>query len=204
MQRDLTRPGGLGKLYELFAAFPQPAAQYPGGAVTEWTCNHCCFFDLALGDLQRTEGWTSGDAAGLPIFPGIVRYDEMEAAIAADGPNGVIPHALRFQVSLATSAWKYVHPAQHVAGPNYGLVPFGSRWRLKASFTPNVDWSTEVKVISNTLKKYGMIMSDNGGHWFVTGAPDERWDKNELVYTQYIRANNFEMVDTGTILNGTP
>jgi hypothetical protein len=170
------------KLYELFAATPQGSGWHAGsGAV----------FDLS-SDALRPAGWTSADAAGLPIFPGLVRYDEAVT-------QGAIQHALRFTVVHSRRA--YVSPARHFASsltdPN--LPPMGMRVRLKAGFdlTP---FPPEVRVILTALKKYGMFVADNGSNWFVSGAPDPRWNDSNLVMLSQVKGSDFEVVKMGTVV----
>jgi hypothetical protein len=170
------------KLYELFAAYPQGSGWHAGsGAI----------FDLNSNAL-RPAGWTSADAAGLPIFPGLVRYEEVVE-------QGAIRHALRFTVSRTRRA--YVSPATHYASSNTdpNLPPMGMRVRLKAGFdvTP---FPAHVQVILNAMKRYGMFVADNGSNWYVTGAPDPRWNDEELATLRQVRGSDFEVVRMGTIV----
>ena len=165
-------------LYELFAARP-----LDGGA--RWQAGSGAIFDLRSNAL-RPAGWTSADAAGLPIFPGLVRYDEVVE-------RGEIRHALRFTCPATRRA--YVHPARHYAStrtdPN--LPPMGMRVRLRADF----DMSTfppAVQVILRAMKTYGMFLADNGSGWFVTGAPDPRWNDAELGALKRVPSSAFEVV----------
>jgi|SRR5579884_2402534 len=166
------------KLYELFDAHPMD-----GGA--RWKAGSGAIFDLTKNDL-RPAGWTSADAAGLPILPGLVRYDE--AAVRKK-----IEHALRFTVVHSRRA--YVSPARHFASrsndPN--LPPMGMRVRLKASVDLSGFGPVE-KVILTALKTYGMMVADNGGDWFVTGAPDPRWNDEELHTLTRVKGRDFEVV----------
>ena len=134
------------------------------------------------------DGWTSADAAGLPIFPGLVRYEE-----AARGPGG-IRHALRFTVENSRNA--YVPPASHAASNsnNVNLPPMGMRVRLKASYVIPSNFSTEVRAILTAMKTYGMLMADNGGNWYVSGAPDERWDNDKLRELGQVKGSDFEVI----------
>lgn len=200
VQRDSSSPNCLGKLYELFRAVPN--GNYPL-SVSSWS-GYGCVFDMRRGDRQRPEGWSSADAAGLPIFPGLLRYDEVRRAIERHGDQGVVAHAIRFTVSAGFTAWKKIAPAQHCAGWNAGKIPFGWRVRLRSSFQPAADWPIEVKVIVNTLKRYGLIMADNAGPWFLGGSPDERWNNDRLRYLGYVKGRDFEMVNTGPIEACTP
>ncbi|HEX5707243.1 MAG TPA: hypothetical protein VFX96_08105 [Pyrinomonadaceae bacterium] len=172
------------KLYELFYAFPES-----GG--TGWRAASGAVFDLNSNAL-RPAGWTSADAAGLPVFPGLVRYDEVEEVKE-------IRHALRFTARRTRRA--YVHPARHFASsdtsPN--LPPMGMRVRLKASFDIS-GYPPHVQVILRAMKKYGMILADNGSDWYVSGAPDPRWDDDVLRTLRTVRGSDFEVVRMGTIV----
>ena len=165
------------KLYELFDARP-----VNGGA--SWTAGSGAVFDLSSNAL-RPQGWTSADAAGLPIFAGLVRYEEVAA--------GAITHALRF--TCPTTRRAYVPPARHYASSqtSLNLPPMGMRVRLKAS----VDISTfpaDVQVILRALKRHGMILADNGGGFFVSGAPDPRWNDANIDTMKRIKGSDFEVV----------
>lgn len=170
------------KLYELYYAFPQGSGYHAGsGAV----------FDLK-SDALRPAGWTSADAAGLPIFPGLVRYDEVVE-------QKEIKHALRFTVS--TTRKGYIYPARHFASSNTSssLPPMGMRVRLKSSFDTS-SFPSSAKVILDALKKYGMILADNGSNWYISGAPDARWNDTELNTLKTVAGSNFEVVKMGTIV----
>jgi hypothetical protein len=171
-------------LYEMWSAYPKN-----GGA--SWQAGSGAIFDLNSNAL-RPDGWTSADAAGLPIFPGLVRYDEVVE-------NGVIPHALRFTVE--NSQRGYIHPATHYASSDSDptLPPMGLRVRMKASYDCS-GYSSEVQVIWTAMKTYGMFMADNGSNWFVSGAPDDRWSDDRLGDLKDIPGSAFEAVDTGPIL----
>jgi hypothetical protein len=171
-----------GKLYELFAAYPNPDGS--------WHAWSGAIFDLN-GNALRPAGWTSADAAGLPILPGLVRYEEVTA--------GEIPHALRFTAPQTrnTYIWPARHQASSLAGASY--PPMGQRFRLKASvdissFGPNV------QIILRALKKYGMFLADNGSSWFLSGAPDPRWDDNELHQLGRLTGSDFEAVDESALM----
>jgi len=174
------------KLYELFDAHP-----VNGGA--SWTAGSGAIFDLGSNAL-RPAGWTSADAAGLPIFPGLVRYDEVVEL-------GEIRHALRFTCPQTRRA--YVHPARHWASSNTSanLPPMGMRVRLRANFdiTP---YPAEVRVILTALKRYGMFMADNGSGWYISGAPDPRWSDSNLGALKTISSANFEVVQMGAVVTG--
>jgi hypothetical protein len=136
-----------------------------------------------MSNALRPAGWTSADAAGLPILAGLVRYDEVE--------SGEITHALRFTVPRTRKA--YLWPARHHASTLTGLQypPMGQRFRLKAGFNLS-SFSPETRVILQALKKYGMILADNGGAWFISGVPDERWD-NDILVGELARVNGSDL-----------
>jgi len=173
------------KLYELFAAYPVPRSR-------DWTAGSGAIFDLGSNAL-RPAGWTSADAAGLPIFPGLVRYDEVVE-------QGVIRHALRFTVQTTRRA--YVNPARHYASSDTSstLPPMGMRVRLKASFDIS-GFPPSARVILQALKTYGMMVADNGGDWFLSGAPDARWNDAELNTLKQVAGSNFEVVNMAAVLN---
>jgi len=170
------------KLYELYRAFPAAAG---------WNADSGAVFDLNSNAL-RPAGWTSADAAGLPVFPGLVRYDEVFGLRE-------ITHALRFTAARTRRA--YVHPARHFASSNTdpNLPPMGMRVRLKASFDVS-GFSPAMRVILRALKKHGMILADNGSNWFVSGAPDPRWDDSELNTLKALKGSDFEVVKMGTVV----
>jgi hypothetical protein len=170
------------KLYELFSAYPQG---------TGWRAGSGAVFDLTSNQL-RPAGWTSADAAGLPIFPGLARYDEAVT-------QGVINHALRFTVARSRRA--YVAPATHFASSNTdpNLPPMGMRVRLKAGFDV-APFPPSVRVILTALKKYGMFVADNGSNWYISGAPDPRWSDDDLATIGQVKGNDFEVVKMGTVV----
>lgn len=172
------------KLYEMFSA-----ALVNNRA--SWIAGSGAVFDLNSNALRRA-GWTSADAAGLPIFPGLVRYDEVFE-------QGEIKHALRFTVPHSRRA--YVFPARHFASsdPNPNLPPMGMRVRLKTSFDIS-RFSPANQVILRALKRYGMFVADNGPGWFLSGAPDPRWSNDDLGMLKTIKGANFEVVRMGTIV----
>ena len=149
--------------------------------------SYVCHLQLAsFSNRLRPADWTSADAAGLPIFPGLVRYDEVFE-------QREIKHALRFTVQKSRSA--YVFPARHYASSdeNPNLPPMGMRVRLKASFDIS-SYSPANQVILRALKKYGMFVADNGPSWFLSGAPDTRWSDDDLGLLKNIKGFNFEVV----------
>jgi cell division septation protein DedD len=164
-------------LYELYSAHPQA-----NGA---WTAGSGAIFPLGSHSL-RPAGWTSADAAGLPILPGLVRYEEVAA--------GHVDHAIRFTVPQTRR--EYVWPARHFASSLTGAQypPMGQRFRLKAAIDTSV-FPPQARVILEALKKYGMILADNGSAWFISGAPDERWDNEDLAELRRVRGSWFEAVD---------
>jgi hypothetical protein len=172
------------KLYELYDARP-----VNGGA--SWTAGSGAIFDLSSNAL-RPAGWTSADAAGLPIFPGLVRYDEVVEQKA-------IEHALRF--TCPTTRRAYVAPARHFASSRTEtwLPPMGMRVRLRAGFDVS-GYPANVQVILKAMKTYGMLLADNGSAWYVSGAPDPRWSDDELATLRGVRARDFEVVKMGTIV----
>jgi hypothetical protein len=172
------------KLYELYSAY-----RVNGGA--SWNAASGAVFDLN-SNAVRPAGWTSADAAGLPVFPGLVRYDEVFE-------QREITHALRFTAQSTRRA--YVYPARHFASnsTNPNLPPMGMRVRLKASFDLS-RFSPAMQVILHALKRYGMILADNGSNWYVSGAPDPRWNDDELNTLKGIKGSDFEVVQMGTIV----
>lgn len=175
------------RLYEMWSAYPQ--------ADGSWKAGSGAVFDLS-SDIVRPggkPGWTSADAAGLPIFPGLARYDE--------AASGVIRHALRFTVAHSRQA--YVPPATHWASsstdPN--LPPMGMRVRLKASYVIPASFSKPTRAILQALKTYGMIVADNGSNWFISGAPSPHWDNTALVTElRQVTGSDFEVVQmTGVV-----
>jgi len=167
-------------LYELFNASVKNGV---------WSADQASIWDMTIDD-QRPYTWTSADAAGLPVFVGLARYDEVAA--------GAINHALRFTVP--TSQRAFVLPATHWASTNTSTSapPMGTRLRLKASFDIS-GFPADDQVILTALKKYGMILADNGSAIFMSGAPDNRWNNNDLNLLKSITAANFEVVQQGTI-----
>ena len=170
------------KLYELFSTYPNGAG---------WSASSGAVYDLNSNAL-RPAGWTSADAAGLPVFPGLVRYDEVFG-------RREITHALRFTASRTRRA--YVSPARHFASSNTdpNLPPMGMRVRLKASYDIS-GFTPAMQVILRALKKYGMILADNGSNWYVSGAPDSRWNDDELRTLKTLKGSDFEVVRMGTVV----
>jgi hypothetical protein len=138
----------------------------------------------------RPAGWTSADAAGLPIFPGLARYDEVR--------RGVIDHALRFTVQRTRRA--YVYPARHYASnlTSSNLPPMGLRVRLKASFDVR-SFPRQARIVLVALKRYGMIVADNGADWYITGAPNRGWSNDQLHTLARVKGSDFEVVETRSL-----
>lgn len=170
-------------LYELYYAWPQPDGSWQAGSGAN--------FILASNALRPAD-WTSADAAGLPILPGLVRYDEVA--------SGAINHAVRFTVPRTRQA--YVWPARHYASSSTDPTrpPMGQRFRLKASFDIS-GFSPFNQVILTALKRYGMLVADNGSAWYLSGAPDERWDNDDLHHLQTgVHGSDFEAVDESSLM----
>lgn len=168
-------------LYELYSAYPNSDGSWNAGSAAVWDME---------ADEQRPWSWTSADAAGLPIFPGLVRYDEVAA--------GKIQHALRF--TLAQSQAAFVPPASHWAAnsTNSLAAPMGMRLRLKSSFDIS-GFSSANQVILTALKNYGMIMADNGSSMYISGAPDTRWSNDDLHNLSQVQASDFEVVQMNPV-----
>ncbi len=163
-------------LYELYDAYPQSASWQAGSGV---------IFNLSSNAL-RPAGWTSADAAGLPIFPGLVRYDEVSA--------GAIKHAIRLTVPQTQDAyiWPARHEASSLTGSQYPAM--GQRFRLKASFDTS-SYPADDQVILLALQTYGMVVADNGSAWYISGASDSRWNNDDLALLGNLTGSDFEAVD---------
>ncbi len=172
-------------LYELFRAFPHERGAW-------WSADSGAVFPLRRNS-YRPPGWTSADAAGLPILPGLVRYDEVQ--------RGEVRHALRFTCTRTRRA--YTHPARHFASrlSDPQLPPMGMRVRLKADVNIST-FPLDAQVILFALKRYGMILADNGGNWFVSGAPHPRWNDETLGTLRRITGKDFEVVRMGRLVTG--
>jgi len=170
-------------LYELFSAYPQEGGK-------SWKAASGAIFDLSKNTV-RPAGWTSADAAGLPVFAGLARYDEVVE-------QKEITHALRFTVVKSRRA--YVAPARHWASRSDDpkLPPMGMRVRLKADY--NISrFPASAQVILTGLKRYGMILADNGGDWFISGAPDPRWNDGQLEALKRVKGSDFEVLKMGEL-----
>ncbi len=166
-----------GKLYELYNASVNGE---------HWEASSGAIFNLR-SDSLRPAGWTSADAAGLPIFPGLVRYDEVA--------KGVIDHAIRFTLTSSNVQPTYIAPARHKVNSSGGqyALPFGARIRLKKDFDIS-GYSANLQVLLTAMKKYGLILADIGSNMYISGAPDERWNNDELHQLGNIKASSFEVV----------
>jgi len=169
-------------LYEIYdASFS--GGQWSGGSGAIWDLN---------SNALRPDGWTSADAAGLPILPGLVRYDEIA--------DGVINHAIRFTASSTNS---YIWPARHLTSGSPGVLtstpPMGAIFRLKASYDIT-SFAPEMQVILQAMKTYGIILADNGSDWYVSGVPDPRWDNDMLHTLDMLTGADFEAVDTSSLI----
>lgn len=169
-------------LYELYNAWPNPDSS--------WDADAGAVFDLNSNAL-RPQGWTSADAAGLPILPGLVTYDEVD--------SGRITHALRFTAAQTQRA--YVWPARHYASSitDENVPPMGQRFRLKSDYDIGT-FSPQLQVILTAMKEYGIILADNGSDWYISGAPDERWDNDLLHDLDGLTGNDFEAVDVSGLM----
>jgi hypothetical protein len=168
-------------LYEIYAA------RYSGGV---WHGDSGAIWSFGSNAL-RPDTWTSADAAGLPILPGLVRYDEIA--------SGAINHAIRF---TANDTNGYIWPARHLTSNDPGtpqIPPMGARFRLKASFTIS-SYPSDMQVILQAMKTYGIILADNGSDWYITGAPDERWHNDMLHLLDNITGDDFEAVDSSGLM----
>jgi PKD repeat protein len=170
-------------LYEVYAAEKQSDGSWRAGSGAVFDLDSCAL---------RPEGYTSADAAGLPILPGLIRYDEVAA--------GEIAHAIRFTAPETRRA--YVWPARHYASSLTAVryPPMGQRFRLRADFNTSA-FSPEVRVVLKALKEYGMILADNGSSWYLSGAPDTRWNNDHLAELRNVPGSAFEAVDVSSLLD---
>jgi hypothetical protein len=172
------------RLYELYDARQVNGAWAAGSGAT---------WDMRSNAL-RPAGWTSADAAGLPILPGLVRYDEVAA--------GAIDHALRFTTNHTRTS--FIFPARHQAGESASLTlpPMGLRVRLRADYDTS-RLSPAARVIADALKQYGMILADNGSPWYISGASDPRFDDDVMHELDVITGRDLQVVDTTGLVNGS-
>jgi len=165
-------------LYEIYDA-SLDNGQWSGGSGAIWNLN---------SNVLRPKTWTSADAAGLPILPGLVRYDEIF--------SGEIKHALRF---TAEDTAGYIWPARHqTSDPENGIPPMGARFRLKADYDIS-GFPPEMQIVLQAMKSYGIVLADNGSNWYVSGAPDERWDNDMLHLLEVLSGSDFEAVDSSVL-----
>jgi len=179
------------RLYELDAAYPNSDGSWDAA------CGAVFHLDSNVVRPGGQPGWTSADAAGLPIFPGLARYEE-----AAAGPGG-IQHALRFTAARTRRA--YVPPATHWASSNTSasVPPMGMRVRLKARYMIPTTFSKETRALLQAMKTYGLILADNGSNWYVSGAPDERWNNDALTSElRQVHGSDFEVVRMDGLVAG--
>ena len=169
------------KLYELYA-LQKTSKGWKAGSGAIWSLT---------SNAVRPAGWTSADAAGLPILPGLARYDEVA--------GGVIDHALRFTVVHTRRA--YIYPARHYASSltDPSLPPMGLRVRLKASFDTS-GFPTQARIVLEALKRYGMMVADNGSNWFISGTPASHWSNDDLHTLGQVKGSSFEVVDTSSLV----
>lgn len=169
-------------LYEMWSS------QHVG--TLKWSAGSGAVFDLK-GDALRPDGWTSADAAGLPVFPGLVRYSEVAA--------GQINHALRitFPQTQKAHLWPARHDASTITSTSY--VPMGARIRLKASFDVS-PYPADVQVVLKALKKYGAYVADNGSAWYISGVPDSRWNDSNMHKLGTVLGSNFEVVNESSLM----
>jgi len=170
------------RLYELFAAYPRAGGD-------RWTAGSGAIWRLR-SNRMRPAGWTSADAAGLPILPGLARWNEVK--------RGRINHALRFTVPETRR--QYIYPARHFASDSNDpdLPAMGQRFRLKANYRIG-GFPRQARVVLKALKRYGMIVADNGSAWYVTGAPNRHWDNDALHTLGDVPGRAFEVVDTSKL-----
>jgi hypothetical protein len=175
---------GTCKLFELYAAYPPQHVGDP------WTAGSGAIFDLSSNAL-RTDTYTSADAAGLPMLPGLVRYEEVQ--------TGVINHALRFTCVNTRKA--HIWPARHDASTSTSLSrpPMGQRFRLKSTFVIASTLPQEAKVILTAMKKYGIILADNGSNWYISGVPNPLWNDSNLAAINTVHGSDFEAVDESSL-----
>lgn len=169
------------KLYELYSTYPRSAGGWHAGSGAVWNLR---------SNKLRPRGWTSADAAGLPILPGLARYDEVK--------RGVIDHALRFTAPETRKA--FIYPARHYASDSTdpSLPAMGQRLRLKRGY-PIKRFPRQARIVLAALKRYGMILADNGSPWYVSGAPDPRWSNDQLHTLGDVPGSAFEVVDTSRL-----
>ncbi len=159
-------------------------------ASSGWTAGSGAVWSLR-SDALRPNGWTSADAAGLPILPGLLRYDEVKA--------GAVDHAIRF--TTTTTDRSFLWPARHQAGSvsNAGYPPMGARFRLKASYRPAAGLRADTRVVLAAMQRFGLVLADNGSPWFFQGTADNAWPSGLLDQLKTVPASAFEAVDTSSL-----
>ncbi len=169
------------RLYELFSVYPRSAGGWHAGSGAIWNLR---------SNRLRPRGWTSADAAGLPILPGLARYEEVK--------RGRIEHALRFTAPETRRA--FVWPARHVASDSTdpSLPAMGQRLRLKRGY-PLRGFPRQARIVLRALKRYGMILADNGSPWYISGAPHSGWDNDALHALHRVPGSAFEVVDAHSL-----
>lgn len=172
---------GTCKLYEMYASYPQTNGSWQAGSGAVWNLN---------SNVLRPATWTSADAAGLPILPGLISYDEVA--------SGAITHALRFTVAQTQAS--FLWPARHAASSNHNpdVPPMGLRLRLKATVSL-ASFSRTDQIILTALKHYGMFVADNGSNWYLSGTSDSRWNNDDLHALSRIPGSDFEVVDESSL-----
>jgi hypothetical protein len=170
-------------LHEVFDARPDGAGGWTGGSGAVWNLN---------SNGMRPQGWTSADAAGMPILPGLVRYEEVAA--------GRIEHAIRMTVPQTQSS--YVWPASHHSGSggDPSLPPMGTWFRLRPDFDTS-GFGPQARVVLEALKTHGAIVADNGPAWMLAGVPDDRWNNQDLLGLHAVKGSDFQAVDTSSMAN---
>lgn len=170
------------RLYELFDVRRTASGRWTAGSGATWSLG---------SDALRRAGWTSADAAGLPILPGLLRYDEVE--------NGTIDHAIRFTTDVTQRA--YLWPARHQAGStsSTSYPPMGARFRLKASYRISTTLRKDTQNVLRAMKTYGLVLADNGSPWYFQGDSDPRWPSGLLDQLKRVPAGAFEAVDTSPL-----
>ena len=170
------------ELYEMWSAYPQANGTWKAGSGAKWSLS---------SDAMRPAGWTSADAAGLPILPGLVRYEEVAA--------GHVDHAIRITVPITQES--YIWPARHEAGSttSTSAPPMGTWLRLSSSIDPTA-FPSDVRPIIVALQTYGAIVADNGSAWYISGVPDSRWNNDDLHALGSITGSDFQVVDASSLM----
>ncbi|HVT65136.1 MAG TPA: hypothetical protein VHD81_08275 [Mycobacteriales bacterium] len=171
------------RLYEVYDARQGRNGEWTGGSGATWSLN---------GNKLRPADWTSADAAGLPIMPGLLRYDEVKA--------GYVDHAIRFTAPYTSR--HYIWPARHQAGSKDSLAypPMGARFRLKADWTPPASFGKDARVVVQAMKTYGLILADNGSSWYFQGEASTKWGDSFIAQLKGIPGNEFEAVDESSLM----